>query len=134
MLKSKSKSLFVVAGLILAGALVGAQAAQTPVKKVKKQIVLSEDLRVGSTVLKSGRYEVASDDKGLTFRRMVQDVAYTDQWNLDMKEKPVLVKCSVTVLDAKSHGTQFDLADGSGARVLKAITLEDTNVKFTIEQ
>jgi hypothetical protein len=134
MLNLKSKSLFVVAGLILASALVGAQASQTPVKKVKKQIVLSEDVKAGSAVLKSGRYEVSSSDQGLTFRRMVEDVAYTDQWNYDTKEKPVLVKCSISVLEAKSHGTQFDMGEGSAPRVLKAITLEDTNVKFTIEQ
>ena len=58
MLKLKSKVLFVVAGLMVASALVGAQAAQSPVKKVRKQITLSLDVKVGSTVLKSGKYEV----------------------------------------------------------------------------
>lgn len=135
MLKLKSKSLFVVAALMVAGALVGAQASQSPVKKVKQQITFAQDVKVGSTVLKSGKYEVSSNDQGLTFRRMVQDVSYPGQWNYDVKEKPVLVKCTVTVLQAKSRGTQLDMpADNSGVLVLKAITLDDTNVKFTIEQ
>jgi hypothetical protein len=135
MLKLKSKVLVVVAGLMVATALVGAQAAQSPVKKVRKQITLALDVKVGSTVLKSGKYEVSSNDQGLTFRRMVQDAGYPDQWSFDMKETPVVVKVTATVLDAKSKGTQMDMpADSSGVRVLKAITLEDTNVKFTIEQ
>jgi hypothetical protein len=63
-----------------------------------------------------------------------QDVAYTDQWNYDIKEKPVVVKATVTVLGRRA-AAQLDMpADSSGARVLKAITLEDTNVKFTIDQ
>jgi hypothetical protein len=131
----KLKSLSVVVGLILAGALVGAQAAKTPVKKVRQQITFSQDVKVGSTVLKSGKYEVSSNDEGLTFRRLVQDVAYTEQWNYDTKEQPVLVKASVTLLDAKSRGTQLEMpADASGVRILKTITLDDTNVKFTIGQ
>src|SRR6187549_1024522 len=125
------KSLFVVAGLMLASALVGAQAAQSPVKKVRQQITFSQDFKVGSTVLKSGKYEVSSSDQGITFRKMVQDVAYTGQWNYDMKEKPVVVKATVTVLEAKSRGTLMDMpTDNAGVRVLKAITLDDTNVKF----
>ena len=130
----KSKSALVVVGLMLAGA-VSAQAAQSPIKKVKQQVSISEDVKVGTTVLKSGKYEVASNDKGqLTFRRMVQDVAYPMQWNYDMKEQPVVVKASATVLDKKNRGTELDIADNGGVRVLKSITLDDTNVKFTIEQ
>lgn len=130
----KSKSLFVIAGLAFAGTLVGAQASQAPVKKVREQVTISADVKVGSALLKSGKYEVSSNDQGLTFRHMVQDVAYTDQWNYDTKEKPVLVKCTVTVLPAKNHGTQLDMPlDNSGVPVLKAITLDDTNLKFTIE-
>ena len=131
----KLKSLFVVVGLMVATALVGAQAAQSPVKKVRKQITLSLDVKVGSTVLKTGKYEVSSNDQGLTFRRMVQDAGYPDQWSYDMKETPLVVKVTATVLEAKSKGTLMDMpADSSGARVLKSIVLEETNVKFTIDQ
>ena len=131
----KLKSLSVAVAIILAGAFVGAQASQSPVKKVRKQITLSQEVKVGSTVLKSGKYEVSSNDQGLTFKRMVQDVAYTGQWNYDTDWKPVVVKVSATVLEAKAKGTLLDMpADAAGIRVLKSITLDDTNVKFTIEQ
>lgn len=137
MSKLKSKVLSVVVGLVVAGSLVGAQTAQSPVtvKKVRQQITLSQDVKVGSTVLKSGRYEVASDDQGLTFRHMVPDSAYADQWIRDNKVKPVVVKATASVLEAKSRGMQMDVApDSSGVPVLKAISLDDTNIKFTIEQ
>ena len=130
----KSKSVFVVVGLMLAGAIAGAQAQQSPIKKVKKQVSLSEDVKVGTTVLTKGKYEVASNDQGLTFRRMVQDITYPTQWNYDMKQEPVVVKASATVLEAKARGTQLDIADNAGVLVLKSITLDDTNVKFTIDQ
>ena len=136
MSKLKSKVLSVVVGLIVASSLVGAQAAQSPVKikKVRQQISLAQDLKVGSTVLKSGRYEVSSDEQGLTFRHLVPDSAYADQWTRDNKFKPVVVKATATLLEAKSRGMQMDVtADSSGVAVLKAISLDDTNIKFTIE-
>ena len=105
----KSKSVFVVVGLMLAGAIAGAQAQQSPIKKVKKQVSLSEDVKVGTTVLTKGKYEVASNDQGLTFRRMVQDITYPTQWNYDMKQEPVVVKASATVLEAKARGTQLEI-------------------------
>jgi patatin-like phospholipase/acyl hydrolase len=137
MSKLKSKVLSLVVGLVVASSLVGAQAAQTPakIKKVRQQITLSQDVKVGSTVLKSGRYEVSSDDQGLTFRHLVADSAYADQWTRDNKFKPVVVKATATLLEAKSRGMQMDVtADSSGVSVLKAISLDDTNIKFTIAQ
>jgi len=137
MSKLKSKVLSLVVGLVVASSLVGAQAAQTPakIKKVRQQITLSQDVKVGSTVLKIGRYEVSSDDQGLTFRHLVPDSAYADQWTRDSKFKPVVVKATATLLEAKSRGMQMDVtADSSGVSVLKAISLDDTNIKFTIAQ
>jgi len=135
MLKLMSKSVLVVAGLMLASALVGAQASQPKVKKVKSQVTFEQDVKVGATVLKSGRYEVSSNDQGLTFKRMEADITLTGNWHYDPKVKPVTVKAKVTVLDAKIRGTRMDLpADNAGGLVLKAITLDDTNLTFTIEQ
>ena len=137
MLRLKSKIMSVVVGLMFAGALVGAQASKTPakIKNVRQQINLSQDVKVGSTVLKSGQYQVTSKNEELTFRRLVQDPAYISQWILDTKEKPTVVKCTITVLEAKARGTEMDMpADSSGVAVLKTITLDDTNVKFTIGQ
>ena len=136
MSKLKSQIASVVVGLFLAGSFVGAQAPQSPVKvkKVRQQITLSQDVKVGSTVLKSGKYEVSSDDQGLTFRHLVPDSAYADQWIRDSKVKPVVVKATATVLEEKNRGMQLDVVpDSSGVAVLKAISLDDTNLKFTIE-
>ena len=92
-------------------------------------------MKVGSTVLKSGKYEVSSKNQELTFRLLVQDPAYAYQWIRDTKFKPVVVKTTPTVLDEKSKSLQLDTTpDTAGVPVLKAITLDDTNVKFTIEQ
>src|SRR6187401_2809546 len=117
-LKSQSKFLSVIAGLILATAFVGAQAPKDAgkIKKVRQQIEFSEDVKVGSTVLKSGYYQVVSNDnQELTFTRMLQDAGYSGQFVFDKKTKPVVVKCTIAVLDAKSRGTRLDMpADATG--------------------
>ena len=136
MLKLKSQILSVVVGVVVASALAGAQASQTPVKikNVRQQITLSQDVKVGSAVLKSGEYQVTSKDQELTFRRLMEDPAYGGQW-LPTRDKPVVVKCTVTTLVDKSRGTQLDTtADPAGVPVLKSITLDNTDIKFTIEQ
>jgi hypothetical protein len=132
------KLLSVVIGFMVAGALVAAQAPKTPsIKKVQEEVTFSQDVKVGATVLKAGHYQVSSSKTGdeLTFRRRIQDVTYPDIWNFDMKEKPVVVKCTVTALPEKSRGTQLNMpADSSGIAVLKTLTLDDTNLTFTIAQ
>ena len=137
-LKSTSKILSVIVGLILSTAFIGAQASQSTakVKKVKQQIEFSEDVKVGSTVLKSGYYQVVSNDnQELTFTRLLQDAGYSGQFIFDKKTKPVVVKCTIAVLEAKSRGTRLDMpADASGVHVLKSLTLDDTNLTFTIAQ
>ena len=136
MLKLKSQILSVIVGVVVASALAGAEASQTPakIKNVRQQITLSQDVKVGSAVLKSGEYQVTSKDQELTFRRLMEDPAYGGQW-LATRDKPVVVKCTVTTLVDKSRGTQLDTAaDPAGVPVLKSITLDNTNIKFTIEQ
>jgi len=137
MSKLKSQILSVVAGVIVATALVGAQAAQAPVKikNVRQQVTLTQEVKVGSTVLKVGEYQVTSKGQELTFRRLLPDPAYSaGQW-LPTKDKPVVVKCTVTMLQAKSKSTELDMpVDGSGVAVLKSVTLDGTDLKFTIDQ
>ncbi len=130
----KSVVSFVVAGLVLSTSLVGAQSqAPVKIKNVRQEISLAQDVKVGTEVLKSGKYQVSSKDQELTFRRLMQDPAYGGQW-IPTRDKPVVVKCTVTTLVEKSRGTQLDTApDGAGVPVLKSITLDETNVKFTIE-
>ena len=136
-LKSTSKILSVIVGLILSTAFIGAQASQTPakVKKVRQQIEFTEDVKVGSTVLKSGYYQVVStDNQELKFQRMLQDSGYAGAFVVDNKTKTVVVKCTITVLDAKAKGTHLDMPENAGVHVLKSITLDDTNLTFTIAQ
>ena len=129
------KSLSVVVGLFFATALLVAQASQAQIKKARDQVDLSNDIRVGSTVLKSGRYEVKSSPEGLTFRHMVRDVANSEQWNYDTEQEPVVVKVAATPLPEKSRGTELDMSDvDNGVRVLKAVTIDGTDQKLTIEQ
>ena len=97
--------------------------------------MLSEDVRVGSTLLKSGRYEVKSGNEGLTFRHMVRDVAYSEEWNYDTEQEPVVVKVTATSLPEKSKGTQLEMPpDENGVRVLKSVTIDGTDVKLMIER
>ena len=131
----KRKSLSVVIGVLFAGAIVAAQRPQTHIKTARDQVVFSDDVRVGSTLLKSGRYEVKSSDEGLTFRHMVRDVNYTEIWNYDSEQEPVVVKVSASPLPGKVKGTELDMpADASGTHVLKSVTIDGTDVKLTIEQ
>jgi len=127
------KLLSVVIGLMVASALVAAQTKAPAIKKVKDQITFSEDVKVGSTVLKAGRYEVASSADGgqLTFRKMIPDVSYPNIWVFDMKEQPVVAKVTAKALAEKVRGTSLDTDDAAGLKTLKSLTLDGTNVTFT---
>ena len=135
MFNMKSLVSSVVVGLALTTPLVAAQSqAPVKIKDVRQEVSLTQDVKVGTTVLKSGQYQVSSKGQDLTFRRLMQDPAYGGQW-IPTRDKPVVVKCTVTTLVDKSRGTQLDTAaDTAGVPVLKSITLDNTNVKFTIEQ
>jgi hypothetical protein len=135
-LKWQSGISLVVAGVVFASVLAGAQAAQAPVKikDVRQDISLTQDVKVGTTVLKSGQYRVSSKNQELTFRRLMKNSAYGGDWLVDTRTDPVVVKVTATVLDAKSRGTRLEIpADSTGTPVLKSLTLDDTNVKFTID-
>jgi len=135
MFNMKSLVSSVAAGLALSTTLVAAQSqAPVKIKDVRQEVSLTQDVKVGTTVLKSGQYQVSSKGQDLTFRRLMQDPAYGGQW-IPTRDKPVVVKCAVTTLVDKSRGTQLDTAaDTAGVPVLKSITLDNTNIKFTIEQ
>jgi hypothetical protein len=128
------KFLSIVVGLILASSFVAAQASKAPaVKKVTEQITLTDDVKVGSTVLKSGKYEVSSKNTALTFRKLIPDTSYPNEWVFDGKEKPVVVTCTITPLPEKRHGTDLDIPIDGGVHMLKALTFDGTNYTFTIE-
>jgi opacity protein-like surface antigen len=135
MLNSKSVGTFRLAlasvAVVLASAVLAAQATP-PVKDIKKQLVLTQDVKVGTTVLSTGRYQVSSKNQELTFRRLRPDPGASGQWIVDSGQKPVLVKCTISALDAKSDRTTLEMAPGNGVPMLSSLTLEGTSIKFTI--
>jgi hypothetical protein len=137
MSKLKSHVVVVIASLICA--VVSAEAFQAPspkIKTVRAEVVVQEDMKVGSTLLKAGRYQVSSNaEQDLTFRRLIPDSSFSSQWMVDRGMKPVVVKTTATVLDAKSDSTYLETGpDSSGVPVLKSIRLQGVSLKFTLTQ
>lgn len=134
-LKSKFMIPSIAAALAFSTAAVSAQAPPPAIrfKNVRQEVAFSADVKVGTTVLESGRYQVTSKDQVLTFRKLRQDSASTSQWIVDMRATPVVVNTTATMLDEKSRGTQLDMpADAAGVAVLKSIVFEGSNIRFTI--
>jgi hypothetical protein len=130
------KSGLVLVGLLCAGVLlVGTQASVAArAKTVKDQVTLAGDLKVGTTVLKAGDYEVESDGTQITFKGLVRSVDDSAQ-RVDSKFKPVSVPCKTTTLPKKSKLTQLDTAsDPGGGTVLKGVTIKGSDVAFTVSQ
>jgi hypothetical protein len=122
-----------VVGLLAAGALLSTQAsAAAKAKEFKDQVTLSADLKVGSTVLKAGDYQVASDGSKITFKELVRSVDDSAQ-RVNTKFKAVSVPCQTKPLSTKSASTQLDTAvDPSGGTVLKGVTIRGSDVAFTV--
>jgi hypothetical protein len=123
----------VVVGLICAGAMLTMQTSvAAKAKTVKDQVTLTSDLKVGSTVLKAGDYQVASDGKEITFKSLYRSVD-DNSAVVDKKVKPVSVPCQTTPLQKKSDATQLNTAaDPSGGTVLKGLTIRGSEVAFTV--
>jgi hypothetical protein len=123
----------IVVGLLVAGALLGTQASvAAKAKEFKDQVTLSTDLKVGSTVLKPGDYQVASDGSKITFKELVRSVDDSAQ-RVNTKFKVVSVPCQTKPLQSKSASTQLDTAaDPSGGAVLKGVTIRGSDVAFTV--
>jgi hypothetical protein len=123
----------VVVGLLCAGALLCTQASvAAKAKTFKDQITLSADLKVGSTVLKPGDYQVTSDGSQITFKALVRSVDDSAQ-RVNTKVKAVSVPCQTKALPSKSATTQLDMAaDPNGGTVLKGVTIRGSDVAFTV--
>ena len=118
--------------LLCAGALFATQAPlAAKAKTVKDQVSISSDLKVGSTVLKAGDYQVTSDGKTVTFQELVPSVDNSAQ-RVDKNFKPVSVPCSTKPLDKKSAHTQLDTADAGGSTVLRGLTIRGSDVSYSV--
>jgi hypothetical protein len=123
----------VVVGLLCAGAMLCTQASVTAkAKEYKDHVTLSSDLKVGSTVLKPGDYQVTSDGSTITFKELVRSVDDSAQ-RVNSKFKAVSVPCQTKSLPTKSENTQLDTtADPSGGTVLRGLTIRGSDVAFTV--
>lgn len=119
--------------LLCAGAFFATQAPlAAKAKTVKDQVSISSDLKVGSTVLKAGDYQVTSDGKTVTFQELVRSVDNSAQ-RVDKGFKPVSVPCSTKPLDKKSEHTQLDTtADSGGSTVLRGLTIRGSDVSYSV--
>lgn len=124
---------FMVVGLVCAGALLCTQApVMAKAKALKDQVTLTADLKVGTTVLKPGDYEVKVDGSTITFTHLHLSVDDSVPVK-DSKFKPVSVPCQTKSLPSKSEDTQLDTAaDPSGGTVLKGVMIRGSEVEFTV--
>jgi hypothetical protein len=125
----------VVVGLLCAAAVLytpASVAAKAKAKEFKDQVTLSSSLKVGSTVLKPGDYQVTSDGSKITFKELIRSVDDSAQ-RVNTKGKAVSVPCQTKALPSKSATTQLDTtADPSGGTVLKGLTIRGSDVAFTV--
>ena len=91
-------------------------------KTAKDSITLTDNLKVGSTVLGPGEYRVVCDTKTVTFTRKSDNV------------KALEVPCKGTELSAKSETTILHTSlDRAGVRVLDKLYLRGSNVEHTFK-
>lgn len=122
-----------VVGLVCAGALLCTQASvAAKAKTYKDHVTLTADLKVGTTVLKPGDYQVAVDGSTITFTHLHASVDDSVPVK-DSKFKPVSIPCQTKALPNKSQDTQLDTAaDSSGGTVLKGVLMRGSEVEFTV--
>ncbi len=115
-----------VALLIGFGFVTAALVAQThdnlTEKTAKDSITLTDNLKIGSTVLGPGEYRVVCDAKTVTFTRKSDKVTSLE------------VPCKGTTLAVKSETTVMHTSlDRSGVRVLDKLHLRGSNVEHTFK-
>ncbi len=121
-----------VVGLVCAGALVTQAPVSARAQTVEDLVALTTDLKVGTTVLKPGDYQVAVDGTTITFTHLHLSVDNSVPVK-DSKFKPVSVPCQTKALPNKSEDTQLDTAaDPSGGTVLKGVLIRGSEVEFTV--
>ena len=91
-------------------------------KTAKDSITLTDNVKVGSTVLGPGEYRVVCDTKTVTFTRKSDNV------------KSLEVPCKGNLLATKTTATVMHTSvDSSGVRVLDKLYLRGSNVEHTFK-
>lgn len=116
------KALLLGVGITLATGLVVAQDHSNDAeKKVKGDITISSDTRLGQEVLKAGEYGVSCDTQTVTFTRRGEN------------RQVVKVPCKGKELAAKSDRTEVQIANRNGAATLVGLLLKGSNIQHSFE-
>ena len=95
-------------------------------KKASDELTFKADTKIGSHVLKAGRYKIACDTKTVTFWLITEDVGpgqFTSQ------KKVLEVPCDGKLLADKHTYTETSMPSKDGVLVLEKLTLRGGNVE-----
>lgn len=125
------KSFALVLAVLLFGVVGAAVLAQThnnmTEKKVSDEITLSSDTRVGTHLLKAGRYRVQCDTKTIRFSLITTDIG---QGGFSSMTKVLETPCQGKELPAKRERTELSLPKGTdGVTVLEKLYLRGSNIE-----
>lgn len=115
------KSLAIAVGFLLAAGIVLAQVHNNGTeRKAKDQIEFVTDVRVGTTMLTAGTYEVSCDTEKITFLRLVD------------RKKVLEVPCQGEQLSEKRLNTEVEVTvDKNGVASLQKLILGGGNISHT---
>lgn len=124
------KSLSLVIGLLLVGAVVFAQTVTHDNMKEKKasdEVTFSTDVKVGTALLKAGRYKIVCDSKTIKFSLLTADPG---PGNFIYEKKVLEVPCQGKQLDARRENTSLTMPVGKdGVAVLEKLYLKGSNIE-----
>ncbi len=115
---------------LLVGTVVLAQTAMhdnNTEKKASDEINIKVDTKIGTHLLKAGRYKIACDTKTVTFWQITEDVG---MGQFTSQKKVLEVPCDGKLLADKHTYTETSLPAGKdGVPVLEKLTLRGGNVE-----
>jgi hypothetical protein len=120
------KSLSLVLGLMLISAVLAAQTHNNAAeKKASDEVTFKTDVRIGSQVLKAGRYEIACDRNTIKF-----SLVEVGPGIFTTRTKKLEVPCQGKELTEKMAHTEMSLPVGpDGIPVLAKLLLKGSNVE-----
>jgi hypothetical protein len=123
---SMRKSLALVVGVLLVGAVVMAQTHNNMTeKKVMDEITIPVDVKVGNHLLKAGDYRVTCDTKVITFALITVRTG-RDSYLTKVLELP----CEGKELSARRENTEMVIpANKDGVPVLEKLYLRGSNIE-----
>jgi hypothetical protein len=94
-------------------------------KKASDEVLISNDMLVGTTLLKAGRYQIACDTKMVSFYLVNEGPNY-----FITKTKVLEVPCDGNELQARRESTEMQMPPNKdGVRELKKLLIRGSNVE-----